>query len=609
MANRITFRKIYNYVPMLLIAIAVSLFDKVNCDQVSKEKFPDAIIDFLQSNGKKFLNFATMDIQEPVVRDALYNLVQISKLNSKLRSRVLIAKDINTTHRFHTDTLILVTSSNSKKWENYIEILIGTKIMSSLIICIGKSHKQSFENMTTSLQNKSRSSFFYWIGVEGTGLEVVDMKNIISMKNSKKIISNKIKFDIFGRAIFEKDMQGIHINCTTLSWLPYFELGNCQGEKKTNCKGVGYLADVMNIFASRYNFTWSCDAEPDENWGHVQPISGPRNENGTWGGVIGLVTEGSYHMCVSIFANFLWRREMFDFVKIGAGGPFLIAYLPQSSNFDFWLFIRPFSNDSWTVILIIVTFIITTALLGHHFGGNINRNRNEERIKFKGINLVNIIGWLFFIIVINGYYDGALTSFFADENAVGFASESDLLKDPDWTYNLREGEITFVINRAESGNELYQKKADLIEQNPDKYLFKSISEGIERMKSGRVAIQLDGKSLRQFYKKNQMETRPNTIVARPNDNTENFILTKNSPLTPIFAAGSLQLYETGLMKILEEKWMGKKLESKVSNRLHTVVLDLGQVILMFFLLGSAIAVSIIILGVEYLWNQILKYAL
>ena len=605
MANRITFRKIYNYVPMLLIAIAVSLFDKVNCDQVSKEKFPDAIIDFLQSNGKKFLNFATMDIQEPVVRDALYNLVQISKLNSKLRSRVLIAKDINTTHRFHTDTLILVTSSNSKKWENYIEILIGTKIMSSLIICIGKSHKQSFENMTTSLQNKSRSSFFYWIGVEGTGLEVVDMKNIISMKNSKKIISNKIQFDIFGRAILEKDMQGIHINCTTLSWLPYFELGNCQGEKKTNCKGVGYLADVMNIFASRYNFTWSCDAEPDENWGHVQPISGPRNENGTWGGVIGLVTEGSYHMCVSIFANFLWRREMF----VGAGGPFLIAYLPQSSNFDFWLFIRPFSNDSWTVILTIVTFIITTALLGHHFEGNINRNKNEERIKFKGINLVNIIGWIFFIIVINGYYDGALTSFFADENAVGFASESDLLKDPDWTYNLREGETAFVINRAESGNELYQKKADLIEQNPDKYLFKSISEGIERMKSGRVAIQLDGKSLRQFYKKNQMETRPNTIVARPNDNTENFILTKNSPLTPIFAAGSLQLYETGLMKILEEKWMGKKLDSKVSNPLHTVVLDLGQVILMFLLLGSAIAVSIIILGVEYLWNQILKYAL
>ena len=605
MANRITFRKIYNYVPMLLIAIAVSLFDKVNCDQVSKEKFPDAIIDFLQSNGKKFLNFATMDIQEPVVRDALYNLVQISKLNSKLRSRVLIAKDINTTHRFHTDTLILVTSSNSKKWENYIEILIGTKIMSSLIICIGKSHKQSFENMTTSLQNKSRSSFFYWIGVEGTGLEVVDMKNIISMKNSKKIISNKIKFDIFGRAIFEKDMQGLHINCTTLSWLPYFELGNCLGEKKTNCKGVGYLADVMNIFASRYNFTWSCDAEPDENWGHVQPISGPRNENGTWGGVIGLVTEGSYHMCVSIFANFLWRREMF----VGAGGPFLIAYLPQSSNFDFWLFIRPFSNDSWTVILTIVTFIITTALLGHHFEGNINRNKNEERIKFKGINLVNIIGWIFFIIVINGYYDGALTSFFADENAVGFASESDLLKDPDWTYNLREGETAFVINRAESGNELYQKKADLIEQNPDKYLFKSISEGIERMKSGRVAIQLDGKSLRQFYKKNQMETRPNTIVARPNDNTENFILTKNSPLTPIFAAGSLQLYETGLMKILEEKWMGKKLDSKVSNPLHTVVLDLGQVILMFLLLGSAIAVSIIILGVEYLWNQILKYAL
>ena len=50
----------------------------------------------------------------------------------------------------------------------------------------------------------------------------------------------------------------------------------------TDCKGIGYLADVMNILSKRFNFTWSCDAEPFGNWGHNQQISGPRNTSGIY---------------------------------------------------------------------------------------------------------------------------------------------------------------------------------------------------------------------------------------------------------------------------------------------------------------------------------------
>ena len=71
----------------------------------------------------------------------------------------------------------------------------------------------------------------------------------------------------------------------------------------------------------------------------------------------------------------------------------------------------------------------------------------------------------------------------------------------------------------------------------------------------------------------------------------------------------MELYETGVLKILKQKWMGKKLGSKVSDPLHTVVLDLGQMILIFLLLAAAIIVSFIILGIEHLWNQILRYAM
>ena len=199
--------------------------------------------------------------------------------------------------------------------------------------------------------------------------------------------------------------------------------------------------------------------------------------------------------------------------------------------------------------------------------------------------------------------------FFADEEiAVDFESEVDLLKNPDWTYNRRMGEVAEIYSMDQQGFELYQKFFKNIKEDPDKYLFKTIEEGIERMETGQVAIQIMEKNLRLFYKQNPSGPRPNLLKNDNNDNgnTENFIFTQNSPLTPIFKVGSLELYESGVMKILEEKWMGKELKSKVSDHLHTVVLDLGQMSMVFLLLGSAILFSIIILGVELVWDLIFR---
>ena len=606
MAHRSLFPKLVSLVTFAVILMRIATFHGVNCGTTFRKNFSNAALDFLQANGKKNLNFVTMDNEDLIVKEALRKLVRASKLTTKIRSRVLLPEDIKTKHRFHEDTLILVTSSQSKNWDEYVDIVAGTKIMSSLIICLGEYQRQIFDELCWSLQNKSKSSFFYWMGVEGQRLETIDWKEIISLKNTNKIIGVPIKFDSFGRVVFEKNLHGVHINCSTVSWAPYFELTGCKGENETNCKGVGYLADIMNILGNRFNFTWSCDKEPNRFWGNNEPISGPRNISGSWGGIMGNVINGSYHLCVGIWNHFEWRHSLLDFASMGTGSSYRIAYLPQSSYLDLWLFIRPFTSTSWIVLVTLVSFIISVKFLGRHLERYIHQ-RNGTHIKFKGIKLIHVIGWLFFILIMNGFYDGALTMFFAQEIEVNFNSESDLLKDPDWKYNLKISEIHIILSRAESGDELYQKTYDLVKANPDEFYFETIAEGIERMKSGQIAIQLQETALRQFYKQNPSEPRPNSEISTSNDNTENFILTKNSPLTPIFAAGSMELYETGVMKILKEKWMGKKLESKVSDPLHTVVLDLGQMVMVFLLLGAAIILSIIILAIELFSNGVFKY--
>jgi len=129
--------------------------------------------------------------------------------------------------------------------------------------------------------------------------------------------------------------------------------------------------------------------------------------------------------------------------------------------------------------------------------------------------------------------------------------------------------------------------------------------GIERMKEGQSALKITDGDLRQYYKKNPLETRPNTIYVSKVSGY--MILTENSPLLPIFTTGSREMYEMGIVKFLEDKWIGKNLEPKVTDPLHTVVLSLGQMIAIFIGLGTAIAISIIILGLENLVNWIKNF--
>ena len=109
MAHRLFFPKLVSLVPFAIILMNITAFHGVDCGTTLKKNFSNAALDFLQANGKKNLNFVTMDHEDLIVKEALRKLVRASKLTSKIRSRVLLPEDIKTKHRLHEDTLILVT--------------------------------------------------------------------------------------------------------------------------------------------------------------------------------------------------------------------------------------------------------------------------------------------------------------------------------------------------------------------------------------------------------------------------------------------------------------------------------------------------------------------
>ena len=562
--------------------------------------FHDPILNFLQQNGKKFLTFTTLDTEDIEVKVLLNTLHQKSKLTKNLRSKVVAAENIEKLHSFHKDTIVLVASSKSTKWNKYLDFIVATKIMSSVVICIGTEQRERFEEINFELQENSRNAFFYWIGTDRSKLEIISWKQILSVKNSKQTLTNEVKFDRHGRIVKQQDMQGFHINCSTLSWAPYFELEDCKGNNK-NCRGFGYLADMMNIFGRRFNFTWSCDAEPEGNWGGSRPITGPRNASGSFGGVFGLIANGTYPLCISSWAYFDWRQGLVDFVSRGHDAKFLVAYFPKPTTIDLTLFFKPFRLDAWSVFGAILLAILALTFAARVFQNKIRENF-PEKTQPTSLRMITIVGWVFMLIIINGYFDGALTMFFADEGGIEFESQRDVLNAfPDWTLIMRKTRLVHLINLAED-DELYKEYVEQIEKNPKKFIVKNVKEGIERMEEGQNALMISDGYLRQYYKKNSSETRPNTVY--DSKVSGYMILTENSPLLPIFTTGSREMYEMGIVKFLEDKWIGKNLEPKVTDPLHTVVLSFGQMIAIFIGLGTAIAISMVLLGLENLVNWI-----
>ena len=92
------------------------------------------------------------------------------------------------------------------------------------------------------------------------------------MNNSTQVIINDLNFDKMGRIKEYYDLNGLEIVCTGLTWSPYNIHDNCN-EFGRNCSNSGLLADMMDMWAREFNFTWDVYADIDGSWG-LNPVSG-----------------------------------------------------------------------------------------------------------------------------------------------------------------------------------------------------------------------------------------------------------------------------------------------------------------------------------------------
>ena len=177
-----------------------------------------------------------------------------------------------------------------------------------------------------------------------------------------------------------------------------------------NCKVVeGVLPDLINAIAPKLNFTWETLQPPDGDWG-VFPKSGPYNLSGTWGGVMGSVVNGDFHVSLSQWDWNLPRRKILDFVTVYTER-MLLTLTPRQPDVDMGLFIRCFRDDAWYASLIVVGLVVAAVLIPFFF---LDKWYDSDSVQVSATS-----GWYFFVLL-NAFYGGALTMFFASEAALPF---------------------------------------------------------------------------------------------------------------------------------------------------------------------------------------------
>ena len=152
---------------------------------------------------------------------------------------------------------------------------------------------------------------------------------------------------------------------------------------------------------------------------------------------MGDVVSGKYPMSLSSWLWVIERDSLLDFVPI-IREQLLLTIAPQPHKIDFGLFIRPFRLDTWKGI-IVITCIAIVALL-------VSRKIVLSCEKETGYQMVIFFSWFFFVLI-NAYFGGALTMFFASEVSLPFNSLRDVFQSlPEWTLlSLKGNEAEYQL--------------------------------------------------------------------------------------------------------------------------------------------------------------------
>ena len=571
----------------LIICCAVFATGLVHSDQLYTD-----VANFCSNNGMVYVTLTTTDDQPLSQNKAWKAYVAFQKHG--LRVRRLSYDKLYPELNFDMDTLVLLTDTNilskPRTFQIYLEHIGNHRIRKTILLFSDHFDSNQESKLNDALNNLVIGNAWFSVLYQDFA-NMTKYRNIISLPNNTKTLVQDIELTESKQIVERHDLEGLELYSNTLSWAPYFIITNCKDlhndEMEKDCEMSGYLNDFMNAMGNIANFTWTSHIPTDGSWGTI-------DENGVWvTGPMGTVIEGEYHMSIGSWTWTIERNGLMDFVSVGGNEFFVLALTPQTAELDFGLFIRPFQDEAWLLVLASVIMIVIIITVPYSL---LNYYENTE-----GFKLVSLISWLF-VLLINAYYSGALTMFFIGELTLPFNSIEDVMRSyPDWNLNMRVGNDIHFKVKAEAGNPLYSEFWERVVNMPDEHIFQNLEEGLNLIENERVVIHIGEGALKSYFKNNPYHQQRLKVFAKSQPQPAGIIVELNSPLKPILRAASTALTEAGIKDVLIKEWEGASIPQ--NDEVETTVLTNGQVILVFLIILATFGCSILILFCEISYKK------
>ena len=335
---------------------------------------------------------------------------------------------------------------------------------------------------------------------------------------------------------------------------------------------IGVIPEFMESVAGMFNFSLEYVFPADNMWGS-------KLDNGSWGGVLGLLERGEVDIVTAGMANVLEREEITSYVTgvmFVRNALFILdpAYVTGSrSSLNFAAYLSIFTPNAW-VIICTAFFTISAFLL---IMLNIVRHKGKDTsviekmglsveytfralVKLENGASSNSLGAHFklfhlfvalFAMVAMAYYEGMLTSFMtAKPSPPKIRSFSDILH---FGYKVKleigsAQELELKYSAPGSGKQrVYQ---ELVKDNPDA-VSKSITETAQEMKENPKLAAFT----HEFAFHSQPQMQPllgmDDMLSLP----ISLSLAKDSELMDALNYQVIKMHESGLIGFLTNKWL------------------------------------------------------
>ena len=154
-----------------------------------------------------------------------------------------------------------------------------------------------------------------------------------------------------------------------------------------------------------------------------------------------------------------------------------------------------------------------------------------------------------------------------------------------------------------TGNEDFKTYWDRVQMNPEEFQITDLGKALDDAQVERTVIWTDGNKISGSLQAKPEAAAKFIIFGHSFHRTQHMLLCKNSPLTPIFRQGFLRLNENGILDRLEAKWMKVAKHKRKLSLKSRIVVGINQVVLIFYIMVGTIGATLILLGLEMLWNK------